>query len=120
MGYIPRSFVPNRPHTLGFIDTQDAAPSKGSRKEDISAAVLSSRNFSALDIIYQQWIARIDKLEITLEEMAAATLDKDFMEELATVERWFRVLSDAERRAGLYVFAQQMTQEQIKFFLQVL
>jgi len=72
------------------------------------------------DKIAQQWIADIDQYETTLEEMAAATLDQDFKDELAAIEQWFRVLSEAERTAALYALLQQTTQVQIRFFIQVL
>lgn len=72
------------------------------------------------DKIAQQWIADIDQYETTLEEMAAATLDQDFKDELSAIEQWFRVLSEAERTAALYALLQQTTQVQIRFFIQVL
>ncbi|ESZ97614.1 SAM domain-containing protein [Sclerotinia borealis F-4128] len=74
----------------------------------------------ASDSMAQQWIADIDQYENTLEEMAAATLDQDFKDELSAIEQWFRVLSDAERTAALYALLQQTTQVQIRFFIQVL
>lgn len=64
----------------------------------------------ANDKIAQQWIADIDQYETTLEEMAAATLDQDFKDELSAIEQWFRVLSEAERTAALYALLQQTTQ----------
>ena len=67
-----------------------------------------------------QWIADIDQYETTLEEMAAATLDQDFKDELSAIEQWFRVLSEPERTAALYALLQQTTQVQIRFFIQVL
>jgi hypothetical protein len=120
MSYVSQCLVPDRPHTLGFIDIHGAGPSKGKRKEDTSEPVLWSGDFSALDRTAQQWIADIDESEIALEEMAAATLDKDFTEELAAIEQWFRVMSDAERTAILYAFAQQITQGRRRLFLKVL
>jgi hypothetical protein len=72
------------------------------------------------DKVAQQWIADIDQYETTLEEMAAATLDQDFKDELSAIELWFRVLSEAERTAALYALLQQTTQVQIRFFIQVL
>jgi len=72
------------------------------------------------DKIAQQWIADIDQYEITLEEMAAATLDQDFKDELSAIEQWFRVLSEAERTAALYALLQQTTQVQCRFFVQIL
>ncbi len=55
-----------------------------------------------------------------LEEMAAATLDQDFKDELSAIEQWFRVLSEAERTAATYALIQQTTQMQQRFFAQVL
>ncbi len=74
----------------------------------------------ASETITQQWIADIDQYETTLEEMAAATLDQDFKDELSAIEQWFKVLSEAERTAALYALLQQTTQVQIRFFIQVL
>lgn len=74
----------------------------------------------AADKAAQQWIADIDQYENTLEEMAAATLDQDFKDELSAIEQWFRVLSEPERTAALYALLQQTTQVQIRFFIQVL
>ena len=74
----------------------------------------------AAEKVAQQWIADIDLNENTLEEMAAATLDQDFKDELSAIEQWFRVLSEPERTAALYALLQQTTQVQIRFFIQVL
>lgn len=73
-----------------------------------------------MDKAAQQWIADIDQYEITLEEMAAATLDQDFKDELSAIEQWFRVLSEPERTAALYQLLQQTTGVQQRFFIQVL
>ena len=80
----------------------------------------SSNADDAAEKAAQQWIADIDQYETTLEEMAAATLDQDFKDELSAIEQWFRVLSEAERTAALYALLQQTTQVQIRFFIQVL
>lgn len=74
----------------------------------------------AANKLTQQWIADIDQYETTLEEMAAATLDQDFKDELSAIEQWFKVLSESERTAALYALLQQTTQVQIRFFIQVL
>jgi len=73
-----------------------------------------------MDKATQQWLADIDQYEATLEEMATATLDQDFKDELSAIEQWFRVLSEAERTSALYALLQQTTQVQIRFFIQVL
>ncbi|PYH50081.1 uncharacterized protein BP01DRAFT_13793 [Aspergillus saccharolyticus JOP 1030-1] len=80
----------------------------------------SNNTEDPLDRAAQQWLADIDQYETTLEEMAAATLDQDFKDELSAIEQWFRVLSEAERTAALYALLQQTTQVQIRFFIQVL
>lgn len=67
-----------------------------------------------------EWIAEIEQYESVLEEMATATLDQDFKDELSAIEQWFKVLSEAERTAALYALLQQTTQIQIRFFIQVL
>lgn len=66
------------------------------------------------------WIADIDQYENTLEEMADATLDQDFKDELGAIEQWFKVLSEAERTAALYALLQQATAVQTRFFIGVL
>jgi len=104
-----------------------------------SAAPLSSRSIRpASEIFYNplhgqnldvqddntgegaQWIADLNQYENTLEEMASATMDKDFKDELVAIEQWFKVLSEAERTAALYALLQQTTQVQIRFFIGVL
>jgi hypothetical protein len=68
----------------------------------------------------EQWIQDIEQYESMLEDMAAATLDQDFKDELSAIEQWFRVLSEAERTAATYALIQQTTQMQQRFFAQVL
>ncbi|KAJ4291120.1 Flap-structured DNA-binding and RNA-binding protein [Kalmusia sp. IMI 367209] len=80
----------------------------------------NSGNPDEMERAAQQWLADIDQYETTLEEMATATLDQDFKDELSAIEQWFRVLSEAERTAALYALLQQTTQVQIRFFIQVL
>jgi hypothetical protein len=63
----------------------------------------------AMDKAAQQWIADIDQYETTLEEMAAATLDQDFKDELSAIEQWFRVLSEAEDGCALRAVAADHT-----------
>ncbi|KIO23887.1 hypothetical protein M407DRAFT_244636 [Tulasnella calospora MUT 4182] len=67
-----------------------------------------------------QWFENLQNYEATLEEMAAASLDVNFKEELSAIEQWFRVLSEAERTAALYSLLQHSTQVQIRFFITVL
>ncbi|KNZ73065.1 Protein VTS1 [Termitomyces sp. J132] len=68
----------------------------------------------------EQWFDSLQNYETTLEEMAAASLDVNFKEELSAIEQWFKVLSEAERTAALYSLLQHSTQVQIRFFITVL
>ncbi|OBZ71532.1 Protein VTS1 [Grifola frondosa] len=61
-----------------------------------------------------QWFETFQNYEVTLEEMAAASLDVNFKEELSAIEQWFKVLSEAERTAALYSLLQHSTQVQIR------
>ncbi|OSX57166.1 hypothetical protein POSPLADRAFT_1174643 [Postia placenta MAD-698-R-SB12] len=67
-----------------------------------------------------KWFETFQNYEATLEEMAAASLDVNFKEELSAIEQWFKVLSEAERTAALYSLLQHSTQVQIRFFITVL
>lgn len=67
-----------------------------------------------------RWFEDLQHYEATLEEMAAASLDANFKEELSAIEQWFRVLSEAERTAALYSLLQSSTQVQMRFFVTVL
>ncbi|CCG83698.1 protein of unknown function [Taphrina deformans PYCC 5710] len=69
---------------------------------------------------YDQWLADISYYEATLGDMATASLDQNFKEELGAIEQWFRVLNDAERTSALYSLLGQATQVQIRFLIMVL
>jgi hypothetical protein len=55
-----------------------------------------------------------------LEQVAAASLDQDFKDELQHINQWFRCRSDAERTAALYTVVQNASQIQIRFLITVL
>lgn len=100
--------------------TSRIRPSSDFYGQGHQAATQNNAEIDSSDSLAQQWIADIDQYENTLEEMAAATLDQDFKDELSAIEQWFKVLSEAERTAALYALLQQTTQVQIRFFIQVL
>ncbi|KAG9599927.1 SAM domain-containing protein, partial [Aureobasidium melanogenum] len=107
---------------MGAFSTSSPLASRGIRPASevyFSGVGLGSQD-DAAEKAAQQWIADIDQYETTLEDMAAATLDQDFKDELSAIEQWFRVLSEPERTAALYALLQQTTQVQIRFFIQVL
>ncbi|TFK63142.1 hypothetical protein BDN72DRAFT_803553 [Pluteus cervinus] len=81
-----------------------------------SAGMFQTPEAEALD----QWFENLQNYEATLEEMAAASLDVNFKEELSAIEQWFKVLSEAERTAALYSLLQHSNQVQIRFFITVL
>jgi hypothetical protein len=97
-----------------------------------SASMFQTPESEAID----QWFENLQNYEETLEDMAAASLDVNFKEELSAIEQClyfpssavslfdhtpgFKVLSEAERTAALYSLLQQSTQVQIRFFITVL
>ena len=98
-----------------------------------SATMFQTPESEAID----QWFENLQNYEETLEDMAAASLDVNFKEELSAIEQClyillpplrprshtlsgFKVLSEAERTAALYSLLQQSTQVQIRFFITVL
>lgn len=70
--------------------------------------------------MFDKWLQDIDHYEETLSEMATASMDQNFKEELGAIEQWFRVLSEAERTSALYSLLNQATQVQIRFLIMVL
>ncbi|KAK7689885.1 hypothetical protein QCA50_006524 [Cerrena zonata] len=72
-----------------------------------SAGMFQTPEAEAID----QWFENLQNYEATLEEMAAASLDVNFKEELSAIEQWFKVLSEAERTAALYSLLQHSTQQ---------
>lgn len=81
-----------------------------------SGTMFQTPEAEALDL----WFENLQNYEATLEDMAAASLDVNFKEELSAIEQWFKVLSEAERTAALYSLLQHSTQVQIRFFITVL
>lgn len=73
-----------------------------------------------IDAAAEKWLADLQLYQQTLEQMAEASLDKNFKDELSAIEQWFEVLSVAERTAALYALLQQSTPVQIRFFITVL
>ncbi|GAN07256.1 hypothetical protein MAM1_0154d06751 [Mucor ambiguus] len=76
----------------------------------------SSPEAEAID----QWFENIQRYEQMLEQVAAASLDQGFKDELQHVNQWFRCRSDAERTAALYTVVQNASQIQIRFLITVL
>lgn len=67
-----------------------------------------------------QWFENIQKYEQTLEQVAAASLDQDFKDELQQINQWIRSRSDVEKTAALYTVVQNASQVQIRFLITVL
>ncbi|KAI9020113.1 hypothetical protein CLU79DRAFT_704395 [Phycomyces nitens] len=55
-----------------------------------------------------------------LEDVAVASLDQEFKDELQHINQWLRCRSDAERTAALYSVVQNASQIQIRFLITVL
>ncbi|KAH9024447.1 hypothetical protein EDB83DRAFT_2527155 [Lactarius deliciosus] len=80
-----------------------------------------SPTFRTLEVdTIDQWFENFCLHEVTPEEMAAASFDVNFKEELSAIEQWFEYLSEAERTATLYIHLRHSTQVQICFSTTVL
>lgn len=115
----PRGTAANAAANLTPISTRrDFTPGARPTSELLSVGpgAFQTPESEAID----QWFENLQNYEATLEEMAAASLDVNFKEELSAIEQWFRVLSEAERTAALYSLLQHSTQVQIRFFITVL
>ncbi|KAI9302335.1 hypothetical protein BJ944DRAFT_206225 [Cunninghamella echinulata] len=66
------------------------------------------------------WYEDLQKYEKSLEDIATATLDQSFKEELQHVDQWFCYLSDAERTATIYTLLQHNSPVQTRFFINIL
>ncbi|KAF8315587.1 hypothetical protein DL93DRAFT_2029071, partial [Clavulina sp. PMI_390] len=106
--------VPISPRPLGINNAHGRPTSE--LLNPASNVAFQTPEVDAID----QWFENLQNYETTLEEMAAASLDVNFKEELGAIEQWFRVLSEAERTAALYSLLQHSTQMQIRFFITVL
>ncbi|CAH7672541.1 protein VTS1 [Phakopsora pachyrhizi] len=58
-----------------------------------SSEMLGVGNQQAFAEAIDKWFEDLQSYEATLEEMAAASLDVNFKEELSAIEQWFRVLT---------------------------
>jgi hypothetical protein len=64
-----------------------------------------------------KWVDDLAHYEETMEQMAKASLDQNFKDELTAIEQWFQVLSDPERTATLYSLLQHTSRVQQGFFI---
>nr|CAG8452152.1 14882_t:CDS:2 [Entrophospora candida] len=106
---------------LSHLGGQQATNHRGSRP---TSEVFPTNNHNSYQSpeaeAIDKWFEDLQHYEQTLEEMATASLDETFKEELKAIEQWFRVLSEAERTAALFSLLQHSTQVQIRFFITVL
>ncbi|PBK74264.1 hypothetical protein ARMSODRAFT_581033 [Armillaria solidipes] len=58
--------------------------------------------------------------ETTLENMAVASEEPKFKEELSTIEQWFKLLSESEQTATMYTLLQNANPSQLYFLRAVL
>ncbi|KAK0226177.1 hypothetical protein IW262DRAFT_748548 [Armillaria fumosa] len=58
--------------------------------------------------------------ETTLENMAVASEEPKFKEELSTIEQWFKLLSESEQTATMYTLLQNANPNQLHFLMAVL
>ncbi|KAH6912890.1 hypothetical protein BKA70DRAFT_778828 [Coprinopsis sp. MPI-PUGE-AT-0042] len=109
------------PSARGTPTLAPASPRPGGNARPTSELLGTGTMFQTPEAeALDQWFENLQNYEATLEDMAAASLDVNFKEELSAIEQWFKVLSEAERTAALYSLLQHSTQVQIRFFITVL
>jgi hypothetical protein len=81
---------------------------------------LQNGNAGEVERYAGEWLSEIEQQEAALEDMAAATLEPNFKDELGAIKQWFSVLSEAERTATLYILHQCTTEVQDRFFIRFL
>lgn len=68
----------------------------------------------------EKWVEDLSQYERMLEDMAKASLQPAFKEELGAVDGWFSALAEGERTAALYTLTHKCTPVQVRFFITVL
>ncbi|KAI0244272.1 Flap-structured DNA-binding and RNA-binding protein [Massospora cicadina] len=68
----------------------------------------------------EKWVEDLTQYERMLENMAKASLQPSFKEELGAVDSWFSALTVGERTAALYTLLHKCTPVQVRFFITVL
>ncbi|KAI8069595.1 hypothetical protein BC940DRAFT_21770 [Gongronella butleri] len=96
-------------------------PSNFSRNARPVSEVLKPNNYTSssedmLNLLQDD----ILQYERNLEDMASASFDPTFKDEMHHVDQWFRFLSEAERTATIYTLLQHSTPVQIRFFINLL
>ncbi|RUP49268.1 hypothetical protein BC936DRAFT_142915 [Jimgerdemannia flammicorona] len=118
-----------RPLSTSDMSAYDAAPSPSSsfkthhqhRGPRPVSEILQPGNYTSPEAeAIDKWFEDLQHYEQTLEEMATASLDQNFKDELTHVDQWFKFLSEAERTAALFSLLQHSTQVQIRFLITVL
>ncbi|KAI8584267.1 hypothetical protein K450DRAFT_218984 [Umbelopsis ramanniana AG] len=117
----PRSLAPDIGNKRGSTPLKSSPlhpPHRGARP---TSEILKPGNYAnpeteALD----RWFEDLQVYERSLEDMANASMDQNFKEELQHVEQWFRFLSEAERTAAVYSLLQLATPVQARFYVTVL
>ncbi|KAK2467846.1 hypothetical protein APHAL10511_000141 [Amanita phalloides] len=95
--------------------------------ENIAADSNPSNTFTDAKHEIPDQATKIDELSKSLEEygstlaeVAVATSDSKFKEELTAIESWYQVLSRSERTTSIYTLLQHSDQDQKRFFIALL
>ncbi|KAJ3502760.1 hypothetical protein NLJ89_g8738 [Agrocybe chaxingu] len=103
--------------TTLFVSAADVnvAPASGQANGALPAPAAPSA-----DEGFTRFLKDFRKYESVLEAMNKATKDVKFNDELATIEKWFTVLTEPERNASIHSLLQHSTQDQLRFFVSLI
>jgi hypothetical protein len=93
----------------------DIAPASGQAEAPPNAEATSNP-----PVGFQQFLSQFRKYESVLDLMVNATSDDKFKQELATIDQWFRVLSEPEKNASVHSFLKQCSQDQLRFLQSII
>ncbi|KAI9476161.1 MAG: hypothetical protein EXX96DRAFT_576025 [Benjaminiella poitrasii] len=82
--------------------------------------IINPGHFMSEADIAGNWYEDLQNYERNLDEMASATLDQNFKEEMQHVDQWYRYLTEAEKTATMYTLLQHSSQVQARFFINLL
>jgi hypothetical protein len=84
------------------------------------AALPSAEATSVPSIGFAQFLSQFRVYESVLDLMVKATADEKFKQEVATIDQWFRVLSEPEKNASVHSLLKHCSQDQLRFLQSII
>jgi hypothetical protein len=69
---------------------------------------------------FEQFLSQFRKYESVLDLMIKSTSDDKFKQEVATIEQWFRVLTEPEKNSSVHSLLKHCSQDQLRFLQSII